>query len=187
MHFAYIILLALIIVLVVAWLVGRGRVENRAIKDRLRAINGLPIDEARKKAMDLLDAKHLFLVSSVEPVIDARFTEPLPRTVAELARRYATIRMTAPPFINLDLNAIQKSKAKERFLRLGKGAESSDTEYELCVLPDEEFVYEVFADGEIDNDFGRYTSVFHLIIAAAEEQSMTLKTGRSNRQGKSDD
>jgi hypothetical protein len=147
MSIIYLILLALAILLFTAWLIRKGRAEHADVKEKLLAINALSMSDASEQAMALLRVEQLFVVSKFEIVDGGAFSELLPKTIAEMRLHYTTIRSTESPFIDLDLTAIQESSMKQGFLRLGKGMESSDTEYELCVLPREDHIYEVFANG----------------------------------------
>jgi hypothetical protein len=172
MNIVYLILSALVILLFAAWLIRRGRAEYADVKEKLRSINELSMSQAREQAVVLLGLEKLFVVSKSEIVGGGALSGHFPQSIIEMQLRCTTIRSAGAPFIDLDLSAIQESSMKEGFFRLGKGMESSDTEYELCFLPNEDSIYEVFADGEIDQEFGKYASIYHLIIAVAQEESL---------------
>jgi hypothetical protein len=154
-------------------MINRGRREYDSIKSELRKINEIPLDMAMAEALALLDRGEPFVVVKNTNSNQKDFL--LPPAIVELANKFSTITMIKPPFVNIDFNEIKHSNWNKDFLVIGKGMESSDVEYELCVLPEGNEVYEIAQDGQIDVDFGRYASVYHWVVAVDSEQRSRSK------------
>ncbi|MGE0333523.1 MAG: hypothetical protein AB7P37_22815 [Ramlibacter sp.] len=170
MQISFFLLPVMLIIFLVWWATRKSQAENDELSGRLEMINAISMDEARKQALGYLQNSSLFSVQTNVSETDG-LSENLPQTVIDLAKHYSAIQLLAPPFVDLNFRKIENSKSRIDFSCIGIGMESSDVRYELCVVKDEEFVYEIFPSGEIDEKFGRYASIYHLIVALAQEAS----------------
>lgn len=172
----------LIVIVVVAfiwlftlWLIRKGRAEYRVQASELREIASIPVAEAESLAVELLTNRRLF--KCVEAPNNETFDpNELAEGLKRLFSRYRLIETTAGPKARIDRGMINVSTLRRNYIRIGRGMEGTDVEYEICTLPKEEEVYEIYPRELPDPVFGKYRSVYHWILAASKEGGNSSST-----------
>lgn len=167
MNIIFLIVPILIILLITSVMIKKGRHEYDLIKDELRTINAMPLDRAKSSALVLLKDANLFSVVEVQGSKPVQ--AQLPQTILDLSEKYSTLSTSRHPYVIINFDEIDFSDRGKNLLVIGRGMEESDVEYELCVAPNNDEVYEVPKDGNIDLNFGRYSTIYHWILAVAHE------------------
>ena len=174
------LLIAVVIALamwgLVSWLIRRGRVEYQTQAAVLERISALSIQEAERRALALLNDEKLF--RCVEASIAASTSVmPLAEGVQRLFARYASVETVGGPKALIDRDLIKPSALRPEFICIGRGMEGTDVEFELGVRARQEPVYEIYSGESPDPTFGTYSSVYHWIVAVANEDKQA-RVGR---------
>jgi len=150
-----------------AWLIRKGRSEHQAVAAVLAEINDIPIEEAERQALVLLNDRRQFqCVESA--VLRGEGLEPLADGMRKLFQRYETIE-SLDGSVMLDRKSIGASSITPEFTVVGRGMMGSDSEFELGVRGSAEPVYEIYSNESVDPTFGTYSSVYHWVLAVARE------------------
>jgi hypothetical protein len=147
-------------------LVRRGTQEYRRDARSLEEIAALSIETAAEKAIPLLKEPSLFTTIEREGrEVDGQLGTHLRR----LLRRYQQIESNSGSRPVLSRDAVGPSAITPGFLRVGSVGVGTDVEGELAIRAGEEAIYELYAGEAPDPVFGTYRSVYHWILASAEE------------------
>jgi hypothetical protein len=150
-------------------LVGRGRADYRRHASRLERIAALSLPEATVEARALLADPELFRLSAVPPG-NATDLDQLAPELRGLFQQYDSIEILKGAGALLQRSVIGPAEHGKGFTRIGKVAEATDVEGEVAVKPGAETVYVLHPGEPPDPVFGMHRSVYHWLIAAAEEQ-----------------
>ena len=152
----------------VRWLTRRGAAELRREAEKLERIASEPINDAALKALALLSDGAL--LRSIES--SYRGDDSLELLAPELRRillRYETIEVNTGSHATVTRTAIAPSALQPGFLRIGSVAAGTDVEGEIVVRSGDETIYELYPNEPPDPTFGTYRSIYHWILAMAEE------------------
>jgi hypothetical protein len=166
--------LVAVAMLAVRWLLARGAAEYRRAAEELERVSSLSVQEAAVKARALLSDPTVFHVVPAAARDSATLQQLAPQLRNVLAE-YETIELLKEPRAILERSALGPSEFKQRFVRIGRAAEGSDAETEVIVRPGEETVYELAKGEEIDPTSGTFKSVYHWLIAIAQEEPSIKK------------
>lgn len=172
MEIIFLVLPALMILTALKFFINKGLSEYDVLRDQLRSINEIPMSDAKLAAYELIKKSELFLTETGN-CYDLNSFSVSPG-INELASKYSRISVNNSPFVSIDFSALRYSKWNKDFLVIGKGMEYSDVEYEVCVRKNDETIYEVASDGTTDDVFGKYTSIYHWMIAVSKETIRAL-------------
>lgn len=154
--------------LAVRWMTRRAFTEYGRAAQRLERISSLSIADAESRALSLLQDPTVFECVEAETA-DETLVGDLAPELRKVLQHYATIGSTTGARAQLERSSIGDSKLKPGFVRIGSVAAQTDIEGELAVRRGEETIYEVYPNEAIDPNFGVYRSVYHWILAMAEE------------------
>ena len=154
--------------LFVRWLTARGTAEYRQEAAKLEQISSLSLQEAASKAVSLLSDGKLFRYAE-SPIADEGSLDALAPEIRKLLGRYEAIEVVKGPRASVARSSIGASEHKPGFLRIGSVATATDAEGEIAVRPGDETVYELYAQEAPDPVFGTYKTIYHWLIAMAEE------------------
>lgn len=126
------------------------------------------MSEAALKALPLLSDAALF--RSVEsPSLDDRTLRALAPELRKVLQRYETVESHAGSHALISRSAIASSELNPSYLRIGSVAPGTDVQGEIAVRPGEEAIYELYPNELPDPTFGTYRSIYHWILATADE------------------
>jgi len=152
----------------VRWLTRRGAEEYCREAEKLEKIASQSISEAAEKALPLLADAVLF--RSVESSSgDDDSLQALAPELRKVFRRYEIVESNVGSQASVSRSAIGASALKSGFLRIGSVETGTDVQGEIAVRPGEETIYELYSDEAPDPTFGTYRSIYHWILATAEE------------------
>jgi hypothetical protein len=152
----------------VRWLTRRGAAEYRRDAEKLERIASDSISEAALKALPLLADAALF--RSVESSLaDNGALQALAPELRKVLQRYELVESNAGSHASISRSAIGLSDLNPGYLRIGSVAPGTDVEGEIVVRPGEETIYELYPNEPPDPTFGTYRSIYHWILATAEE------------------
>ena len=153
--------------LAMSWFRGKSQAEIREEARLIQRINAIPIRQAATQALALLADTSLF--RCVEPVAtDEQALTVLAPELQSIFKRYELIEVgTGWAFVGR--SSIEQSALQPDFTRIGLVAVGTEGEGEICVRAGNETVFELHSDG-IDPALGVYDSIYHWIIAIAEEE-----------------
>lgn len=154
--------------LAVRWLTARGTAEYRRDAMKLETISSLSLQQAKASAIGLLSDPRIFQCAE-SPIADERSLEGLAPEVRELLKRYATIELVKGPRAAVMRTSLGPSGRRPGFLRIGSIAAATDVAGDLGVKPGDETIYELYTDEAPDPTFGTYKSIYHWLLAMAEE------------------
>ncbi|HQR72822.1 MAG TPA: hypothetical protein PLE54_19660 [Burkholderiaceae bacterium] len=147
--------------------VRRGKSEYAKSAKHLRRVANLSLAEAKDLALVLLgDSRYFKTELATSREIG---TVGLAREARDLLARYDRIESARGPNVRIAWSDFGPAASNQRYTRIGRGMEGSDVEFELCMLADEEPLYELYPGEEPDPVFGTYQSVYHWIVAVADE------------------
>jgi hypothetical protein len=149
---------------VVRWLTELGAREYRQEAEKLGQINSLPDPAAATRATILLQDASIFRQLQVSDA-DNEFVQALAPELRGFLQRYGRIEVLRGPEASVCRSWTGPSVHKEGFLRIGVCRGDG----EIAVRPDEEAIYELYSNDEIDATFGTYKSVYHWALAMAME------------------
>ena len=87
----------------------------------------------------------------------------------KVLQRYETIEANTGSHAFVTRAVIASSALRPDFLRIGSVAAGTDVEGEIVARPNEETIYELYPNEPPDPTFGTYRSIYHWILAMAEE------------------
>ena len=154
--------------LIVRLLTARGAAEYRREAEKLQRTSQLSARDAAARAALLLADGELFhcIESSLN---DTATLEGLAPEIASLFARYETIELLKAPWAIVSRSEIGYSAQKQGFLRIGSISVGTDVEGEIAVRRGEEAIYELHPNEAPDPTFGTHRSIYHWIVAVAEE------------------
>ena len=156
----------------IRWLTRRGTAEYRREAEKLDKIASDSISEAALKALPLLSDTALF--RSVESSsAENGALHALAPELKKVLQRYETVESNAGSHSAISRSAIASSELNPGYLRIGSVAPGTDVEGEIVVRPGEETIYELYPNELLDPTFGTYRSIYHWILATAEETRST--------------
>ena len=159
--------IAVCLLLPLFWLLRLGRVDYQDRASKLADVNRLPLIEAEKRARSLLeDSETYHCIASTSVRWDG---DPgLPEALKRLFMQYERVEASVQPGLVLDRNLLEHLTAPRNVLVIGHGLHGADIEFDIGVYPLHEEVIEFHSGEAPDRKFGTYTSVFHLLLAAAQ-------------------
>ena len=154
--------------LAVRLLARRQAADYRRDAAKLERISALSLEEAASRAASLLSDGRLFRVVEAPPDDDAALQSLAPE-LRNIFRRYESIELVQVPWAHVARASLGPSVHQPGFLRIGDVASGTDVEGEIAVRPGEEAIYEVHADEAPDPKLGTHRSIYHWLIATAQE------------------
>ena len=149
-------------------LTRRAAAEYRRDAEKLEEIAGLSIGEAASKALPLLSNVALFRV--VESVPErAALRHDLGPELTKVLQRFERIEANGGAGAFVARSAVGPSVLNPGYLRIGMVAAATDMEGEIGVRAGDEIIYELYRHEPPDPVFGTYRSIYHWILAMAEE------------------
>jgi len=172
----FVILVAIVsaIWLLIWWLIRRGRAEYRLQATALEDIAALSFEEAESRALALLSDENLFRCVEASSK-ESDLLAPLADGLRRLFERFACVESVRGSRARLARNLIGTSSVQSAFLRIGRGMEGTDSEFEIGVRTKQESIYELYPNESPDPTFGTYRSVYHWILATASEGAEAKK------------
>jgi hypothetical protein len=171
-------LIAAAVLLGVYFLIRAGQNEYSANAEQLRKINELPIARAEQLAFSYLQDAQLFICDDSKGV-DPQNVASLPTAVRELFARYRRVAAVSGPKAWINRELVPISFHGKQYLQIGAGMEATDTPYRICLTGNGEQIVELYEGEEPDLSFGTYPTVFHWVVALAEEQLQEPAINRS--------
>jgi hypothetical protein len=154
--------------LVVRWFVRRGTAEYRREAELLATISALPTPDAASQAMKLLSQGGPFRCVE-SPAHDPAQLELLAPEQRAVLGRFESVALVGGSAASVGRSFLGSSAIKPGFIRIGLVAPSTDVEGEISVRAGEETIFELYAGEEPDAVFGTYRSIYHWVLATAEE------------------
>jgi hypothetical protein len=151
------------------WLLIRwGRAEYRLEASRHERIAALSIGDAALKVRTLLGDSALFRATAAPPenTIELEQLAPELRT---LLHQYQSIELLKGDGATLQRSVVGPAEYGSGYVRIGYVAEATDAQEEVAVRPGAETVYVLYPGEAPDPVYGTYKSVYHWLLAAAEE------------------
>lgn len=168
------ILVAVGIVTVVLGVLGlliyQGRSEYRSTSQTLASVNALPLRVAEEQALALLQNPDKFANIKAEGA-NERALAVFPSALRRFFSQYARVESKSAAGAYVDQKVIAPSALRPEYTVIGHGMQHTDLAYELAVLPDDERIYELDAAERPDPAVGTYATIFHWVIACANEKA----------------
>lgn len=157
--------------LAVRLLIRKGAAEYRRDAENLARISSLSVRDAATEAWPLLSESDMFQITQATSrgEVDLNIFAPELRSVLQ---RYELLQSTMGSRAQIGRAFITPSTLKEGFVRIGLVAEGTDVAGEISVRPADETIYELYPNESPDPVFGIYRSIYHWILAMAEERNL---------------
>jgi hypothetical protein len=164
----FIALIAIVPVAVILLLIWRGRAEYRSDKLRRRDLSSLSEIDAEHQATAILqDARYFGCVES--PLVSTPHSELLPPALRNFFGRYESVESKTEPSVRLERNSIMPSQLHADYMRIGRGLEGTDVEFEIGFKPGSDEIFELYKDEAPDETYGKYKSIYHFLLANSLE------------------